>query len=196
MLKRQRMRTTEEADRRIDDRFGGRRISETDEEVDGVMDGVKPSKRQATESNRDQDGDISMGGGHKGFPQFDHHGPGGLGGMKNLDESKGFDFGMPPPAPAPAPAEETKQQENNKDEHGIDTTWLDDEGLDLIAKTVEDFRGQRLSMVQSLRQFVLCYETVIEWIWRLEERPHHAGAGGAAGGRRGSSRVRSGSLAL
>lgn len=188
MLKRQRMRATEKADQRIDDRFGGRRISERDEEINGVMDGIKPSKRQATESNRDQDGDISMGGSHKGF-QFDH-GPGGLGGMKNLDESKGFDFGMPP---APAPTEEIKQE--SKDEHGIDTTWLDDEGLDLIAKTVEDFRGQRLSMVQSLRQFVLCYETVIEWIWRLEERPHHAGAG-AAGGRRGSSRVRSGSLAL
>ncbi|EAA34119.3 hypothetical protein GE21DRAFT_2959 [Neurospora crassa] len=180
MLKRQRMRKTQKADRRIDDRFGGRRISETDGEVDGVMDGVKPFKRQATENNRDQDGDISMGG-QKGL-RFDH-GPGGSGGMKNLDESKGFDFGVPP-----APTEP-------KDDQGIDTTWLDDDGLDLIAKTVEDFRGQRLSMVQSLRQFVLCYETVIEWIWRLEERSHHTSAGGA-GGRRGSSRVRTGSLAL
>ena len=34
---------------------------------------------------------------------------------------------------------------------------------DLIAKTVEDFRLQRLSMVQTLRQFVLCYETVLKW---------------------------------
>ena len=34
---------------------------------------------------------------------------------------------------------------------------------DLIALTVEDFRLQRLSMVQTLRQFVLCYETVLEW---------------------------------
>jgi protein tyrosine phosphatase len=42
--------------------------------------------------------------------------------------------------------------------------WVFDEDLDLIEKTVEDFRGQRLSMVQSLRQFVLCYETVLEWI--------------------------------
>lgn len=179
MLKRQRMRKTQKADRRIDDRFGGRRISETDGEVDGVIDGVKPFKRQATENNRDQDGDISMGG-QKSL-RFDH-GPGGLGGMKNLDESKGFDFGVPP-----APTEP-------KDDQGIDTTWLDDDGLDLIAKTVEDFRGQRLSMVQSLRQFVLCYETVIEWIWRLEERSHHTSAGGAGG--RGSSRVRTGSLAL
>ena len=36
---------------------------------------------------------------------------------------------------------------------------------DLIARTVEDFRAQRLSMVQTLRQFVLCYETVIQWVF-------------------------------
>lgn len=42
--------------------------------------------------------------------------------------------------------------------------WLFDPELDLVQKTVEDFRGQRLSMVQSLRQYVLCYETVLEWI--------------------------------
>jgi hypothetical protein len=51
----------------------------------------------------------------------------------------------------------------------IDTTWLGDDTIDLVAKTVEDFRRQRVSMVQSLRQFVLCYETVIEWVWRLGE---------------------------
>ena len=39
----------------------------------------------------------------------------------------------------------------------------DDETDDLVALTVEDFRLQRLSMVQTLRQFVLCYETVLEW---------------------------------
>jgi len=42
--------------------------------------------------------------------------------------------------------------------------WVFDQDLDLIEKTVEEFRGQRLSMVQSLKQFVLCYETVLEWI--------------------------------
>ena len=42
--------------------------------------------------------------------------------------------------------------------------WIFDQDLDLIQKTVEDFRGQRLSMVQSLRQYVLCYETVLEWM--------------------------------
>ncbi len=42
--------------------------------------------------------------------------------------------------------------------------WLDWGDVDLIAKTVKDFRGQRLSMVQSLRQFVLCYESVLDWV--------------------------------
>ncbi|SPQ20662.1 63463535-adc3-4781-85b9-76beb7b35cd5 [Thermothielavioides terrestris] len=70
----------------------------------------------------------------------------------------------------------------------IDTSWLDNDDIDLIAQTVEEFRGQRLSMVQSLRQFVLCYETVLEWIRRLQE----SGAGGID--MRG--RTRSGSLAL
>ncbi|KAH8884892.1 phosphatases II [Thozetella sp. PMI_491] len=66
------------------------------------------------------------------------------------------------------------------EEEGIDTNWLGDDAVDLIAQTVEDFRGQRLSMVQSLRQFVLCYESVIEWVWRLQER---GGAIGTASGR-------------
>ena len=43
------------------------------------------------------------------------------------------------------------------------TEWVQRDDLDLIAKTVDEFRVQRLSMVQSLRQFVLCYETVLEW---------------------------------
>ncbi|PGH00490.1 hypothetical protein AJ79_08181 [Helicocarpus griseus UAMH5409] len=42
--------------------------------------------------------------------------------------------------------------------------WLHRDDIDLIATTVEDFRLQRLSMVQSLKQFVLCYESVLEWI--------------------------------
>ncbi|TVY40574.1 Tyrosine-protein phosphatase [Lachnellula occidentalis] len=46
----------------------------------------------------------------------------------------------------------------------IDGDWIFDPNLDLIEKTVEDLRGQRLSMVQSLRQYVLCYETVLEWV--------------------------------
>jgi len=73
----------------------------------------------------------------------------------------------------------------------LDTSWLDDENMDLIARTVEEFRGQRLSMVQSLRQFVLCYETVLEWIARVDEY-----GSGAAGALLKGSRGRSGSLAL
>lgn len=42
--------------------------------------------------------------------------------------------------------------------------WLHRDDIDLIQKAVEDFRLQRLSMVQSLRQFVLCYESVLEWL--------------------------------
>lgn len=44
-----------------------------------------------------------------------------------------------------------------------DEEWVRRDDIDLIAKTVEDFRHQRLSMVQTLRQYVLCYETVLEW---------------------------------
>jgi protein-tyrosine phosphatase len=50
--------------------------------------------------------------------------------------------------------------------------WVLGEGVDLIEKTVEDFRLQRLSMVQSLRQFVLCYESVLEWL--AEQTPKSA----------------------
>lgn len=38
--------------------------------------------------------------------------------------------------------------------------------VDLVAATVKDFRLQRLSMVQTLRQFVLCYESTLEWVVR------------------------------
>ena len=50
--------------------------------------------------------------------------------------------------------------------------WTMREDLDLIERTVEDFRLQRLSMVQSLRQFVLCYESVLEWL--VEQQPKSA----------------------
>lgn len=38
------------------------------------------------------------------------------------------------------------------------------ETRDLIYRTVHDFRRQRLSMVQVLRQYAMCYETVILWV--------------------------------
>lgn len=49
-------------------------------------------------------------------------------------------------------------------DEGVEGSWVTKEDQDLIEKTVEDFRHQRLSMVQSLRQFVLCYESVMEWL--------------------------------
>lgn len=49
-------------------------------------------------------------------------------------------------------------------ESTVSGDWVFDQDLDLVEKTVEDFRGQRISMVQSLRQYVLCYETILEWI--------------------------------
>ncbi|KAI7706448.1 hypothetical protein KC353_g12239, partial [Hortaea werneckii] len=47
---------------------------------------------------------------------------------------------------------------------GVEDSWVQSEDIDLVEKTVEDFRHQRLSMVQSLRQYVLCYESVMEWL--------------------------------
>lgn len=38
-----------------------------------------------------------------------------------------------------------------------------DDTQDLIAKTLSDFRTQRPSMIQNLSQYVLCYESVLEW---------------------------------
>ena len=42
--------------------------------------------------------------------------------------------------------------------------WVNRNDVDLVAKTVDEFRHQRLSMVQNLRQFVLCYESVLQWV--------------------------------
>ncbi|EEP77739.1 conserved hypothetical protein [Uncinocarpus reesii 1704] len=51
--------------------------------------------------------------------------------------------------------------------------WVYRDDIDLIASTVEDFRCQRLSMVQSLKQFVLCYETILEWLASQPEYKDH-----------------------
>lgn len=56
------------------------------------------------------------------------------------------------------------QQETSKRSPESDMDWLFDEDVDLVEKVVKDFRLQRLSMVQSLRQFVLCYESIVEWL--------------------------------
>jgi tyrosine-protein phosphatase 2/3 len=53
-----------------------------------------------------------------------------------------------------------------------EASWLFNDEIDLIEKAVMDFRLQRLSMVQSLRQFVLCYESIMEWL--AEQTPRSA----------------------
>ncbi|ATY60086.1 tyrosine-phosphatase non-receptor type 6 [Cordyceps militaris] len=68
----------------------------------------------------------------------------------------------------------------------LDTTWLNDDSIDLVQMTVQDFRQQRLSTVQSLRQYVLCYETVLEWMQCMQDKTASTTAG----------RKRSGSLTL
>ncbi|KAK9256467.1 protein-tyrosine phosphatase-like protein [Lipomyces tetrasporus] len=46
---------------------------------------------------------------------------------------------------------------------------------DLVAEVVHDLRTQRLSMVQCLRQFVICYESVLVWkIDQLEKEDNDA----------------------
>lgn len=62
-----------------------------------------------------------------------------------------------------------------KDTNTSPDDWIFNQDLDLVEKTVEDFRGQRLSMVQSLRQYVLCYESVLEWMAQQYAPPRQTG---------------------
>ncbi|KAI9703486.1 MAG: hypothetical protein M1820_005790 [Bogoriella megaspora] len=66
----------------------------------------------------------------------------------------------------PSVSSEPKKMENEVEKED----WLGRDDIDLVEKTVEEFRHQRLSMVQSLRQFVLCYESVLEWMAGLTPR--------------------------
>lgn len=58
------------------------------------------------------------------------------------------------------------KRQKRKNEHPTtsEPAWVNKNDVDLVFSTVEDFRSQRLSMVQSLRQYVLCYETILEWL--------------------------------
>ncbi|OCT51752.1 phosphotyrosine-specific Ptp2-like protein [Cladophialophora carrionii] len=59
--------------------------------------------------------------------------------------------------------------DGDKDRMDVDADeWVTRDDVDLVAKTVDEFRHQRLSMVQNLRQFVLCYESILQWIVALE----------------------------
>ena len=45
-----------------------------------------------------------------------------------------------------------------------DSAWIYNDEKDLVAKAVADFRTQRPSMIQNLSQYVLCYESLLEWV--------------------------------
>jgi protein tyrosine phosphatase len=47
--------------------------------------------------------------------------------------------------------------------------WMQHDEIDLIEHTVQALREQRISMVQNLSQYVLAYETVLEWCTGLIE---------------------------
>ena len=57
-----------------------------------------------------------------------------------------------------------QQSSSSSKDNSVDGSWVNRDDQDLVEKTVEDFRRQRLSMVQSLRQYVLCYESIMEWL--------------------------------
>ncbi|KHN94798.1 Protein-tyrosine phosphatase, receptor/non-receptor type [Metarhizium album ARSEF 1941] len=135
--------------------------------VDSVIDMLKRQRQanvSASSRPRDSEGDVPM----------DAHEEAASPAMTGAPGSRGFfDRGM---------GAHTCQ---TRESFGIDTAWLRDDGVDLIQKTVQDFREQRLSMVQSLRQYVLCYETILEWLSRMQD--------GTLSNRMGG-RARSGSL--
>lgn len=171
MLKRQRIRNIKKANENIERKVRSHR-----------MMGPPPKK--------DSDGDVAMAGLPFSAMQNSF---GGLQTSTRLSRSNPFDDAISPGtkspvspafpsvstamATAPSPSSATSSaSSDDDDEPNLDTSWVDDDTLDLIASTVHDFRGQRLSMVQTLRQYVLCYETVIEWVWRLQERGGPAGS--------------------
>lgn len=61
---------------------------------------------------------------------------------------------------------ELEQAEDEEMEDAEGSNWIPNADVDLVTETVKDLRLQRLSMVQTLRQFVLCYESVLEWIFK------------------------------
>jgi protein tyrosine phosphatase len=131
--------------------------------VDSVIDMLKRQRqaKMASVRARDHDGDVTMGENTDSSPRSAKH-------------SSFFTPGQ----------RSNMERKVARGAANIDTDWVYDDSVDLIQKTVEDFREQRLSMVQSLRQYVLCYETVLEWVTRMNERAPNAPNG----------RLRSGSL--
>lgn len=117
--------------------------------VDSVIDMLKRQRQAkvAAVRGRDSEGDVSMGETGDVSPR----------------SVRSFNFYTPG-------QRSSMERRVARGASAVDTSWLYDDSVDLIQKTVEDFREQRLSMVQSLRQYVLCYETVLEWVTRMTER--------------------------
>ncbi|KAF7536856.1 hypothetical protein G7Z17_g12968 [Cylindrodendrum hubeiense] len=133
--------------------------------VDSVIDMMKRQRqaKAASSRSRDVEGDVLMGDNRGDVSPRTH---------KRMH----FDTTV---------QKASKEKRMSRGATSLDTSWVYDENVDLIERTVEDFREQRLSMVQSLRQFVLCYETILEWITRMNDRGPSTSSGG---------RMRSGSL--
>lgn len=73
--------------------------------------------------------------------------------------------------------EETDYLTTKHQSKDMESDWLLNPNIDLIERTVADLRKQRISMVQSLRQYVLCYETVLEWICQQNQAPRRERSG-------------------
>lgn len=163
MLKRQRLRNIKKANENIERKVRGHRLMRSpkqDSDGDIAMSGLSFTALQtSTRLSRSNPFDDAISPGTKSpqSPAF-----------PNLATAMSM-------SPSP-PSDGSLASSDDDDEPNLDTSWVEDDTLDLIASTVHDFRGQRLSMVQTLRQYVLCYETVIEWVWRLQERGGPAGS--------------------
>jgi len=85
-----------------------------------------------------------------------------------MKDSNSDPFFTSPAASSQQPSTVSQTVPPSSEHDEVDGDWVQDETVDLIEKTVEEFRRQRISMVQSLRQFVLCYESVMEWLVEQE----------------------------
>ncbi|POS76284.1 protein-tyrosine phosphatase [Diaporthe helianthi] len=164
MLKRQRMRNIKRANANIEKKVRAHKL------------------QPPPQLSRDQEGDIVMAG--LSFNSLQNAFSDRTERKDPFDDAISPGTAAPPKSPAfpdvnmasPSPARSYSSSDSEDDYGSIDTSWIDDDTMDLIASTVTDFRCQRLSMVQTIRQFVLCYETVVEWVWRLQERGGPAGS--------------------
>ncbi|KAI9885821.1 MAG: hypothetical protein M1823_002400 [Watsoniomyces obsoletus] len=76
----------------------------------------------------------------------------------------------PPLDPPPIPSTDANNSDQSKGDEDRERAkeWIFNDNIDLIAQTVDHLRSQRISMVQSLRQYVLCYEAILEWLGEQE----------------------------